>query len=68
MDVDEVGEALGYVRRGDRRPDRDKVRRLVREGRLPGPIDDELPVVDWRWSRRMVERYAAGEVKARSVS
>lgn len=59
LTVDDVAVALGYETR-DGRPDRDKVRRLAREGRIPSPIDPGLPVVDWRWSRRLVEQYASG--------
>jgi hypothetical protein len=59
----EVAAELGYVHRGSGKPDAAKVRYLVREFRFPAPIDAELPVVDWRWSRRLVESYAAGELE-----
>lgn len=61
----EVAAALGYTRR-DGHPDVAKVRNLARERRLPAPIDDGLPVVDWRWSRRMIERYAAGDFEVQA--
>jgi hypothetical protein len=64
MTAAEVAEELGYVHRVSGKPDAAKVRRLVREHRLPAPLDAELPVVDWRWSRPMIERYAAGQFTA----
>lgn len=68
MTAAEVAAELGYLRRSDRQPDVAKVRNLCREGRLPAPIDDGLPVVDWRWSRRRIEQYVAGDIKPRAVA
>lgn len=45
----DVGELLGYRA--------DTVRRLVRNGRLPAPIDPTINPKLWRWSRTMVDRY-----------
>lgn len=55
----EVAVELKFFRR-DGEPDKAKVVRYVRSGTLPTPIDPELPVVDWRWSRQKVERYTRG--------
>lgn len=67
LTADEVAEALGYsTRAGD--PDRDKVRRLARAGRIPQPIDQALPVVDWRWSRPLIERYAVGKYTPAAIT
>lgn len=60
----EVAELLGYRRR-DGKPNRDAIRRLAREGKIPPPIDDTLTTGWWRWSRAEVESYAAGEWKPR---
>lgn len=56
----QVGELLGYSP--------DTVRRLVREGRLPLPIDPDLSAKLWRWSRRGIEQYVAGDIKPRAVA
>lgn len=50
----QVGELLGYSP--------DTVRRLVRDGRLPAPIDPELGPKLWRWSRSQIEAYVEGRV------
>jgi hypothetical protein len=68
LDTSAVAVALGYVRqRGAHKgePDRNLVRRLAREGKIPAPIDDELSPTRWRWSRAQIEAYAAGEWKPR---
>jgi hypothetical protein len=63
MTAGQLAMAFAYVQRRDGKPDRKKVYRLVRAGILPGPIDARLDVIDWRWSRAVIERYAAGEWK-----
>lgn len=60
MTCGEVATELGYVRR-DGTPARHLVRTLVREGKLPPPIDPTLTVAHWRWSRKVIEQYVAGE-------
>lgn len=50
----EVGELLGYSA--------ETVRRLVRDGKLPGPIDPELGAKLWRWSRSRIEQYVESGV------
>lgn len=57
----EVAVALNFLRTKDGQPDRRKVRKLAREGRIPGPVDDTLHALDWRWSRREIEQYQNGE-------
>jgi hypothetical protein len=33
------------------------VRRMFRDGKLPGPIDATLPAQSWRWSPAVVAAY-----------
>jgi hypothetical protein len=61
----QVAEVLGYFTR-DGRPDRQVVRKLVRDGRLPSPIDIEVAVVHWRWARTEIDAYVAGTWRAAS--
>jgi predicted DNA-binding transcriptional regulator AlpA len=49
LTASEVADLLGY------KPD--TVRRLVRSGHLPGPIDDTINPKLWRWSATSVRRY-----------
>jgi predicted DNA-binding transcriptional regulator AlpA len=35
-----------------------RVRALTRIGRFPQPIDPDLHPRSWRWSRRLIERWA----------
>lgn len=59
----EVAEALSYFKR-DGQPNREVVRKLARDGRIPPPIDDTLTVAHWRWSRTEIEAYVAGQWNA----
>jgi hypothetical protein len=63
MSSAEVADTLGYRRRNGA-PNTEVVRKLAREGRIPPPIDADLPVVYWRWSTAEVERYVRGEWRA----
>jgi len=49
LTASEVADLLGY------KPD--TVRRLVRSGHLPGPIDDTINPKLWRWSATSIRRY-----------
>ena len=51
----QVAERLGYTAR--------TVYAYAKTGRLPAPIDAELPIRMWRWSPAIVDRYEAGEWK-----
>lgn len=55
----EVARALQFVRRNGE-PNRQLVLKLARERKIPSPVDMDLPVPYWRWSRAEVEAYAAG--------
>jgi hypothetical protein len=37
------------------------VRESARAGRVPAPIDPDLPAIQWRWSEQAIEQYEAGE-------
>lgn len=56
----EAAEELGWLSR-DGNGLSERIYALYRAGRFPPPIDPELPPRSWRWSRRVVEQYAAGE-------
>lgn len=56
----QVAEFLSYRRR-DGSPDRRVVRNLAREGRIPPPIDREVALGHWRWSRTEIEAFVAGK-------
>lgn len=62
----EVAVALGYLRTGQHagEPNRTLVHRLARDGSIPQPIDMELSVTRWRWSRAEIEAYVAGQWKS----
>lgn len=55
----EVAVALNFLH-NDGTPDRRKVRKLAREGRIPGPVDPDLHALDHRWARRDIEAYCDG--------
>jgi len=57
----ETAELLGWRGRVSGVGTAEYVYALYRAGRFPPPIDPELPSRSWRWSRRVVEQYAAGE-------
>lgn len=59
----EVASMIGFVKRNGE-PNRPKIYAMAREGRIPGPIDPALRALDWRWARREIEAYCAGEWKA----
>jgi predicted DNA-binding transcriptional regulator AlpA len=52
MTFGQVCEALGYPST--------TCRSMIREGLLPGPIDDTLSPKRRRWSRAEIEAYVAG--------
>ena len=52
----EAADLLGYSS--------SSFRRMVAAGKLPGPIDPSLPPKLRRWSRPLLERYAAGQDRA----
>ena len=60
MSSADVAATLGYLRRNGQ-PNTEVVRKLARSGRIPPPIDVDLPVVWWRWSTAEVNAYVAGE-------
>lgn len=60
MTADQVAAELEYLRPGGTGRG-DTIREMYREGDFPPPIDPDQPVVRWRWSRAVVERYVAGE-------
>jgi predicted DNA-binding transcriptional regulator AlpA len=49
LNLADVAHLLGYSRA--------QVLRLVRQGHLPQPIDDQLHARSWRWSRAAIDRY-----------
>lgn len=60
LTADQVAAELGYFHR-DESPYGELIRSMYREGDFPAPIDPSLGVSRWRWSRVIVEQYAAGE-------
>jgi predicted DNA-binding transcriptional regulator AlpA len=54
LTADQVGALTGYSRR--------EIYKLARTGRFPAPIDPDLSVLLWRWSRRRLEQWADGEL------
>jgi hypothetical protein len=60
LSADAAADLLGILHR-DGRPYGAEIRTLYRSGRFPAPIDAELPVRRWRWSRRDVLAYGNGE-------
>jgi hypothetical protein len=56
----EVAIALGYLHR-DGRPDRGKVYRFARDGRIPPPIEPTVHQIDWRWSATTIEQALTNE-------
>jgi hypothetical protein len=58
----QVAEVLNYFDRANR-PDRRVIRKLAKDGAIPPPIDPELALCYWRWSRTEIESYVAGTWK-----
>ena len=52
MTAAEAAELVGYTSR--------TFIRLVKQGRLPAPIDEHLPTRSWRWSVSRLEQYVNG--------
>jgi hypothetical protein len=59
----EVAKLLGYLTR-DGDPNRRLIRKFAGEGKIPPPINDEVALAHWRWSRAEIEAYVAGEWRA----
>ncbi len=63
LTADQAAELAGYLHH-DGTGNGAVVRALYRAGRFPAPIDPDLKVRSWRWSRRDVERYVEHGVAA----